>query len=222
MTGVSGGTFAISAVSVASDGILYACNLISPAVSAAAPFKIYRWDDIGSAPVLAVSSGTITGGRMGDNLDVTGSGNGTLLVVYDLTTPSTPALVAFGRTANIYHSQGTAGPGTGSVQWGKITDNSATLYALSTNNGIQAFTVTIAEPPPFVITTVHLNSSANTLETSWNSVSGRTYRVEVSGNMLDWTTGASVLPADASGTNTYTWTILPAFTYRTFVRVVQE
>jgi len=64
--------------------------------------------------------------------------------IYDLTDPETPVLAASGRTATSYFSQGTSGPGTGSVQWAPLTDSTANLYALSTNNGIQAFSVSIA------------------------------------------------------------------------------
>lgn len=70
--------------------------------------------------------------------------------IYDLTTPTAPAIAASGKTATSYFAQGVSGPGSGSVQWGKVTGDSATLYALSTNNGIQAFTVTVtpeATPP---------------------------------------------------------------------------
>lgn len=36
--------------------------------------------------------------------------------------------------------------GTGDIEWGQVTGNSATLYALATNNGLQAFTFTVPEP----------------------------------------------------------------------------
>ena len=64
--------------------------------------------------------------------------------VYDMTTPATPVLVSSGRTttgAVVANANG-----TGQVKWGEITGNTATLYAMNTNNGIQAFTVTIPEP----------------------------------------------------------------------------
>jgi len=353
MTGVTGGTFAISSVAVAGDGVLYGCNLVSPTVTVANPFKIYRWDDIGSAPAVAVTTGTITLGRMGDTLDAIGSGAETLLVagegatpnptttpggyaifstndgtnftgslvtfpppvppaapvpangafragltftdadsvigsqgtggfhftsysgttgtheqskvlstvlerpmdflvlggkpllatletngnspippaetfstvrVYDLTIPATPALVASGRTATSYTAQGTSGPGTGSVRWGNVTGNSATLYAISALNGIQAFTVTmpVTEPPPMVFSTINLNAAAGTLTVAWNSVTGATYRVEASSNLVDWVPVASAIPADASGTNTFVWTIPAQFTSRAQLRVIKE
>ena len=36
--------------------------------------------------------------------------------------------------------------GTGDIEWGNVTGDSATLYALTTNSGIQAFTFTVPEP----------------------------------------------------------------------------
>lgn len=36
--------------------------------------------------------------------------------------------------------------GTGDIDWGNVTGDSATLYALTTNHGIQAFTFTVPEP----------------------------------------------------------------------------
>jgi hypothetical protein len=67
-----------------------------------------------------------------------------MVTVYDLTVPSSPAVLTSGTAVS-----GTLvanGNATGSVQWGPITGNTAVLYAMSTNQGIQAFTVTI-DPP---------------------------------------------------------------------------
>jgi hypothetical protein len=36
--------------------------------------------------------------------------------------------------------------GTGDIEWGNVTGDSATLYSLTTNHGIQAFTFTVPEP----------------------------------------------------------------------------
>jgi hypothetical protein len=36
--------------------------------------------------------------------------------------------------------------GTGDIEWGNVTGDSATLYALTTNHGIQAFMFTVPEP----------------------------------------------------------------------------
>ena len=141
--------------------------------------------------------------------------------VYDLTVPSAPVLAASGRTATSYFTQGTSGPGTGSVQWGKVTGNSATLYALSTNNGIQAFTITASPPEPALeFTAIQLTGSQ--LTATWASAAGRTYRFEASGDLSTWTPVATGLPAGAGGTTTYVWSIPAGFSGRAQVRVVRE
>jgi hypothetical protein len=334
-TGVSGGVFALSAIGAAADGAIYACNLVSP-IGASAPFKVYRWPDENSGPTLAYSSTTITAGRMGDTMDVIGSGLSTMLVagesnstgtgprngyailstsdgvtfdgtlvtfagaqpaagdfrigitftdsdsvigsqgsggfkftsfsgatgtfehanvltntlerpmdfavigglpllatietngntttpadtfstvrVYDLTNPSTPVLAASGRTATTYTSQGASGPFTGSVAWGQINGNTANLYALSTNNGIQAFTVSVESPPD--ITAVSRNDAASTLTITWTSVVGRTYRVENSTDLQSWSTVIAGLAATGP-TTSYQWNVPP----RLFARVIRE
>ena len=147
--------------------------------------------------------------------------------VYDLTTPETPVLVASGRTATTYIAQGTSGGGTGAVAWGKVAGNSATLYAISALNGIQAFTVTITVPvavadPPLEFLTVNLNAAAGTLTISWASAPGRTYRLEASENLVNWTPQATGVAAGAGSSTTYAWTTPPGFTTRAQVRVVRE
>jgi hypothetical protein len=340
-SGISGGTLPLSAVAVAGDGVLYACNLSSP-VSGTTPFRIYRWPNIANPPANAAGTSEITLGRMGDTLDAIGFGTGTRLVagesnstgsgmrngyaifraskslsfsgslvtfpdtpapapgdfrigitftdfdsvigsqgsggikftsyigttgtfegaasltntserpmdylvlggkpllatietngnaaappdtfstvrVYDLTSPTAPVLAASGRTAGSWFPQGTSGPGTGSVQWGKVTGNSATLYALSTNNGIQAFTVTLA-PPPLEFSAIDL-TPAGVWNLAWFSTPGHSYRLEASGDLLDWTSIATGLPAGAGATTSYAWTLPTAFSGRAQVRVIRE
>ena len=82
---------------------------------------------IGGLPVLAVVD-TVT----------------SIVSVYDISVPSAPALLNAGTTTSGVLTANANG--TGSVQWGAITGNSATLYAMSTNQGIQAFTFTVPEP----------------------------------------------------------------------------
>ena len=63
------------------------------------------------------------------------------VTILDLTDPTTPLTLA---TANNTTGTLTAnGNGTGSVAWGPITGNTAVLYAMSSNHGIQAFVVTV-------------------------------------------------------------------------------
>jgi hypothetical protein len=71
--------------------------------------------------------------------------NNSVITIYDITNPTAPISMASMTTTT-----GTLtanGNGTGSVSWGEITSTTATLYAMSTNQGIQAFTITnIPEP----------------------------------------------------------------------------
>ena len=79
--------------------------------------------------------------------------------IYDITTPSTPVLLLSGNNTS---GTLTANPnGTGQVVWGDITDNgngtfSELLYAMSSNQGIQAFIVTIPEPSSLGMTALGL------------------------------------------------------------------
>ena len=61
LEGVSGGTFPINLVKVANDGTIYAGNLATPGQA----FKIYRWDDEDSAPVVALED-NLNNQRFGD------------------------------------------------------------------------------------------------------------------------------------------------------------
>jgi hypothetical protein len=69
--------------------------------------------------------------------------------VYDASNPL--SLVLLGQKNNTTGTLSANGNATGDVAWGAVTDNgdgttSATLYALSSNQGIQAFVVTVPEP----------------------------------------------------------------------------
>jgi hypothetical protein len=68
--------------------------------------------------------------------------NSSNVTVLDITNPLNPVQLA---QANATVAPLTAnGNGTGSVCWGPVTGNSARLYAMSSNQGIQAFTFTMA------------------------------------------------------------------------------
>jgi hypothetical protein len=64
--------------------------------------------------------------------------------VYDLSNPSAPVLLD-SHTTTIGAANANANH-TGAVAWGAINGNSASLYVLNTNNGIEAFNVTVPEP----------------------------------------------------------------------------
>jgi hypothetical protein len=63
--------------------------------------------------------------------------------VYDMSNPLAPALLSNGRLTGATTTNGNA---VGDVAWGLISGNSGILYAMNTNNGIQAFVVMVPEP----------------------------------------------------------------------------
>lgn len=64
--------------------------------------------------------------------------------VYDMTDPLNPVYLAAAR-AQVGNSNANANA-TGAVAWGAINGPDATLYAMVTNNGVQAFSFSIPEP----------------------------------------------------------------------------
>ena len=70
--------------------------------------------------------------------------NSSIVRVYDLTSPLNPVLLnSATTTSGLLASNGNA---TGGVKWGAVTGDTAILYAMSTNQGIQAFTFQVPEP----------------------------------------------------------------------------
>ncbi|MCA9258685.1 MAG: DUF4623 domain-containing protein [Planctomycetales bacterium] len=87
---ISGGTFTTNMVGIAEDGAIYVGNLSTN--NATSPFKVYRWENESSTPTVAYDSvlqgGILSGARIGDTLDVIGSGSDTRLVAgYSRFTP---------------------------------------------------------------------------------------------------------------------------------------
>jgi len=70
--------------------------------------------------------------------------NNSLVRIYDVSSPLSPALLA-SANATSGTLAGNAN-GTVAVSWGAIDGASAKLYAMTTNQGIQAFTFTVPEP----------------------------------------------------------------------------
>ncbi|MBI5474928.1 MAG: choice-of-anchor J domain-containing protein [Ignavibacteriae bacterium] len=75
ITGVTGGTFALNDIEVASDGVVFASNLITNSGSDTT-FKVYRWATEAAAPTVAYTGRPGTA-RMGDAFDVAGAGAAT-------------------------------------------------------------------------------------------------------------------------------------------------
>ncbi|MFO8029944.1 MAG: DUF4623 domain-containing protein [Cyclonatronaceae bacterium] len=92
LEGVSGGTFPINLITVTNDGTIYAGNLAIPGQT----FKVYRWDDEESEPVVALED-NLNNQRFGDAFGLyedddkyvilaSGGGNDTFLALtYDKT-----------------------------------------------------------------------------------------------------------------------------------------
>lgn len=78
--------------------------------------------------------------------------NSSLVRIYDLSNPLSPTLVVSGNnTVGLMSGSGQPNQNinaSGSVQWGDIdhVNQTATLYAMSTNQGIQAFTFVVPTP----------------------------------------------------------------------------
>jgi hypothetical protein len=64
--------------------------------------------------------------------------------VYDIGNVNAPHLLD--SLTNIIGPSRDNSFGVGQVRFGAIAGNTATLYALNTNNGVQAFTLTVPEP----------------------------------------------------------------------------
>jgi hypothetical protein len=68
--------------------------------------------------------------------------------LYDLTNPTAPVFLTLGN--NTTGTPVANANFAGDVRFGEIVGNTATLYALNTNNGIQAFTITVVPEPSTV------------------------------------------------------------------------
>lgn len=84
MTSGSSITFAISQICCTTDGVIYLCDLTSPASNTTNNFIVYRWANESATPSIAFqgsvsSSAGGSANRYGDNLALTGSGTGTIL-----------------------------------------------------------------------------------------------------------------------------------------------
>jgi hypothetical protein len=100
VTGITGGTFAINCIRVATDGAIYAANLESPALGATGNLKIYRWANEGAAPTTVLDATMPTSFRFGDNMALRGSGASTLMVFGQNTTNVSATSVLFVSTTD--------------------------------------------------------------------------------------------------------------------------
>lgn len=115
----------------------------SPAIpdpAGATADRLLAFTTIGGIPVLAIQS-------IGDSH----------VSVYDVTNPAAPIYLASGNNTTAPLTANANG--TGQMAWGATTNNgdgttSQVLYAMSTNQGIQAFVVTVPEPAAFLLVAI--------------------------------------------------------------------
>lgn len=99
-----------------------------------------------STPTTAASERPLSYAELaGINLLATVDTTSSLVRVYDVTNPAAITLLATGN--NTTGTLAGNGNGVGSVAWGTLEDGSPALYAMSANQGIQAFAVTIVPEP---------------------------------------------------------------------------
>lgn len=97
--------------------------------------------NLGSDGVAAMDYAEINGVKVLAVMDV----NSSTVRIFNVNNPTAPVLMATGNnTSGTLASNGNA---TGQVKWGAINGGSATLYAMSTNQGIQAFNVNVVPEP---------------------------------------------------------------------------
>ncbi len=111
----------------------------------------FRYVDITANSLLGNSPTTSAAERPMDYAVVDGHGllatldtNNSKVRVYDMTNPFAPKLRAEATTT--FGTLTSNSNGTGQVKFGKIAGNQATLYAMSSNQGIQAFNLAVPEP----------------------------------------------------------------------------
>jgi uncharacterized lipoprotein YddW (UPF0748 family) len=78
----------------------------------------------------------------------------------------------------------------------------------------------VVERLPFIITNSVRNPVSNTLTITWNSLPGKTYRVERSQNLVQWTTVVVNLPS-GGGSTSYMWQY-PSGSTEVFLRAIEE
>ena len=76
--------------------------------------------------------------------------NSSLISIYDITNPAAAALLTTGSTVSgLLSSNANA---TGGLQWGEmLSPTSQVLYAMSSNQGVQAMIYTVPEPSTYAV-----------------------------------------------------------------------
>lgn len=134
----NGGSYRSTSFTGSSGTLLGTATLTGPSGGTTAE-RLLAYKVVGGVPLLAVQS--------------TGDAHVSL---YDVTDPTNPQYLGGGLNVPSGTTLTANGNGTGELAWSPDVGGTATLYAMSTNAGIQAFTVTVAVPEPATVLLVGL------------------------------------------------------------------
>lgn len=155
--GISGGTFVLSKIGVAEDGVIYAANFGT--YSASNPFKVYRWANESATPTLAFSGDPGLGNNQqwGNALDVRGTGENTQILLATRGTVIAVLTTANGTNfaSTVLNTDAPAGAfyhgiafGPGDTFWGKTNSGSLRQMQFDLATGTAVTPRTIG-PPDF-------------------------------------------------------------------------
>jgi hypothetical protein len=103
VAGISGGTFAINDAATSEDGVVFAANLTTDALSS--PFKVYTWANSTADPVVALQFTSSVLVRLGDKFNVTGSvADGTAKIWAASATASVPNVYVWSMTDGAFNA----------------------------------------------------------------------------------------------------------------------
>lgn len=126
-----GGSYRYTSFS-GSTGTLISTGSLTASNPQATGERLMAYAEIDGLPILAVQSN-------GDSH----------VSLYDMTDPANPAYLTSGNNTTGTLAANTNG--TGQLAWASISGKTGILYAMSSNQGIQAFTVTVPEPATLVL-----------------------------------------------------------------------
>ena len=168
---LGGGTFGLSTIAIADDGVIYAANLTT---STTAPdFRVYRWENETSEPTLAYSgdpSGDASSPRWGDSFDVRGAGANTQFIAGAGGSASIGALfttadgLTFTPTIISNISATAVAFGSGNTVWAKRSGTNLRLVSFDPSTG--AGTTILTVPTTIVPSTalpIGVNPASNYL-----------------------------------------------------------
>ena len=188
-TGISGGTFAVNAAAVGSDGAIYVGNLTTQ--STTSPFKVYKWATEASTPVVAYSGDAgLPGSRVGDSIGGFGGGASTRIASGFSNTPSVPGNNGYTVI------DPTAGTAT-AINFASTPPNAGEMrlgVAFSDANHI--FSKAIASPTNSTLYYTSYSGSTGTLLASPTLSATSTLEVELAFTVLN---GVPLLAAQSAG-----------------------